>query len=99
MAMVLNEANLKEAYFKVLECTGLGAADSNGEDLLLPKNVLVTIPQSKHEDYAAELLGCAVKVCANEPYEWTVKNEEPNIDVDTTFQSLWDNWFTEIITS
>ena len=98
MAMTLNEANLKKAYFKVIECTGFGAAAKDGETLL-PKNVLVTVPESMHEDYAAKLLGCAIKVCANEPYEWTVKNEEPAIDKDTTFQSLWDNWITEIITN
>ena len=98
MAMTLNKANLKEAYFKVIECTGFGAAAKDGE-ALLPKNILVTVPKSMHEDYASRLLGCTINVCANEPYEWTVKNEEPTIDEDTTFQSLWDNWITEIITS
>ncbi len=98
MAMELNEANLKKAYFKVLECTGLGAA-ARADDVLLSKNVMVTVPESMHEDYAARLLGCAIKVCADAPYEWTVENKEPAIDKDTTFQSLWDNWIIEIITN
>ena len=98
MAMTLNEENLKKAYFKVIECTGIGAAVHDAETLL-PENVLKTVPQSMHEDYVARLLGCAINICANEPYEWTVKNEDPAIDENTTFQSLWDNWITEIITS
>ena len=94
MAMELNEANLKEAYFKVLECTGIGAASED----ILPKNVLVTVPQSMHEDFSPKLLGCAINVCANSPFEWTVDNVEPTINADTTFQSLWDDLFTVIVT-
>lgn len=96
--MTLDEANLKESYFKVLASTGIGAAVNNGE-LLLPKQVMVIVPESMHNDYPARLLGSAIQICANEPYLWTVKNIEPQVDQDTTFQTLWDQWMIEIITA
>lgn len=98
MALELNEENLKEAYCKVLACTGIGAAVSNCDDLL-PKKVLVVVPQELHDDYPAKLLACAIKICTDDPYGWTVKNEEPEIAEDTAFQSLYDDWLMGIVMS
>jgi len=98
MAMTLNEDNLKEAYFKVIKCSGFGAAEKEGE-ALFPKKVLVSIPEAMHEDIAARFLGCVTRVCVNTPYNWTVENNEPTVDEDTTFKSLWDDWFAEIISN
>jgi len=96
MALILNEENLKKAYFEVLATTGIGAAVNDG-DLLLQKNVLVVVPESMHQDFPARLLGSAIHILAGEPYSWTVQNLEPTIDKDMTFQSLWDEWMTEIV--
>ena len=96
MGLELNEKNLTEAYCKALACTAIGAAVNHCDDLL-PKTVLVVVPEEMHDDYPARLLACAIRICNKDPYRWSVENIEPTIDADTTFQSLWNDWFITII--
>ena len=98
MACELNEENLKKAYRETLACTGIGKA-INKCDEMLPELVKKVVPEAMHKSYPAQLLACAVKICTNEPYKWTVKNEEPIIDNSTTFEYLWYNWFIYIVIS
>ena len=93
MSTPLNEENLKQAFYKVLQCTGIGGADAQ----MLSKRVWVVVPEDMHDDYPARLLGCANHVCATDPYDWTVENTEPEIGEETTFQSLYDDWLSEIV--
>ena len=95
--MTLNEANLKKAYFEVIACTGIGAAVNDGEALLVEKCFSDGTRSDATRIFPHRLLGCAIQVCASEPYLWTVQNIEPTIDQDTTFQSLWDHWIIEIV--
>lgn len=96
MPLELNESNLKKAFCQVLACTGIGAAIANCDEVL-KQNVLVAVPVEMHSDYPARLLACAIKICTNEPYYWSVKEEEPQIDAETTFQSVYEKWFLKNI--
>jgi hypothetical protein len=96
MPRELNEENLKEAYCKVIACTGIGAAEDNCDEVF-PKLVKVVVPEPMHDDYPAKLLACAINICTNKPYGWVVQNEEPSIGDTTTFQSLWSEWFTHVV--
>lgn len=96
MNFALNEENAKKAFGEVLVGTGIGAADG-GCDALLPEEVLVRVPHSMHADYPAKLLAVAIRVCSHDPYGWRVQQLEPTIEVSTTFQSLWDDWFRQIV--
>ncbi len=89
---------MKEAYCKVIASTGIGAAEDNCDEIF-PKLIKVVVPQPMHDDYPAKLLASATEICANEPYSWVVKKEEPTIDENTTFQSLWSDWLARIVHS
>lgn len=96
MSSEFNEENLKEAYCKVVACTGIGAVDKNCQDVL-EKQVKVAVPESMHEDYPARILGCANQVCTTEPYLWRVTQREPVIEDDTTFDEIFKNWFKRVV--
>jgi hypothetical protein len=96
MPRELNEENLKEAYCKVIACTGIGAAEDNCDEVF-PKLVKVVVPQPMHDDYSAKLLACAIKICTNEPYGWRVTEREPDIKDNTSFADLYESWFREIV--
>jgi hypothetical protein len=96
MGRELNEQNAKEAYCTVLAATGIGGAVNNCDDVL-PQIVWVVVPADMHEDYPARLLAAAIQICTDEPYEWTVENVEPEIDEESSFQSVYDEWFTLIL--
>ncbi len=96
MGLELNEKNAKEAYCNALACTAIGAAVNHCEDVL-PKTVLLVVPERMHDDYPARLLACAIDIGTNDPYRWSVENKEPTIDAETTFQSLWNDWFITIL--
>lgn len=98
MARELNELNRREAYCKVLVCTGIGAAGTpEGCKDLMDKIVWVVVPESMHESFPAKLIACTVQICTDEPYEWKVINEEPEITENTTFEKLYQEWFKEIL--
>lgn len=90
------EEKLKEAFGKVLVATGLGAA-ANDLDALLPQNVWKVVPEAMHKDYPAKLLEATKAICTKAPYGWTVDELAPEIDDETTFGDLYNDWFTAII--
>lgn len=96
MPKELNEANAKEAFLKVVESTGIGAAASNPDGLMAEK-VKVAVPQDMHDGYPARLLASANNVCTNEPYGWRVTQQEPNIENSTIFSDLYLDWFQDIV--
>ena len=96
MGLDLNEENAKDAYCRVLAATGIGAAVNDCDDIL-PQIVWVVVPADMHEDYPARLLAAAIQICTDEPYEWTVEDTEPEIDEESTFESVWEEWFTQIL--
>jgi hypothetical protein len=96
MPRELNEGNLKEAYCKVIASTGVGAAEKNCDDVL-PKHVWLVVPEPMHDDYPARLLACANQVCTNEPYGWKVDQTEPEVEDETTFHLLYEDWFKAIV--
>ena len=97
MAKDLNEENLKEAFFKVLVCTSIGQAESSKREELLNVNVKKSVPESMHESYSSKLLGCAIKICVDNPYVWQVTHKEPTISENTTFGTLYESWFIRIV--
>lgn len=96
MKLKLSEHNARKAFGEVVAATGIGCAAEDC-DALLPEKVLMRVPKAMHADYPAKLLASVTHVCGREPYGWTVENQEPMIDVSTTFQSLLDEWFLKII--
>jgi len=96
MAREINEENAREAICRVLSCIGIGAAEENCEEMF-ERNTLVAVPAAMHNDLPDRLLGCAVNVCTDEPFEWTVEQTAPEIDEETTFEHLYQDWFVQII--
>jgi hypothetical protein len=94
MPLSINESNLNKAYRSVLACTGIGAATKDSAELL-DEIVLVTVPVEMQDDYSPKLLACAVKICCGEPYRWTFREKKPRIEAETTFRSLYDEWFLD----
>ena len=66
-------------------------------EALFEKRVWAVVPESLHEDYPNRLLACAVKVCASEPFGWTVDRTEPEISSDTTFRQICELWLMKVV--
>lgn len=96
MPREVNEKNLKEAFCKAIAKTGVGAAE-NDCDKVISELVNVTVPEFMHRDYPVKLKAAVVFICTSEPYGWTVNDETPTIDDDTTFGSLYEDWLKKII--
>ncbi len=96
MSRELTEENLKEAYSKALGKVGIGAAQHDC-DALMEKTVLVVVPQDMHDDFPERLLEAVTTVCTDEPYDWVVVDSEPEIKENTTFEDLFNDWFTFVI--
>ena len=97
MSLPLSSESVQKACCKVIACTGIGAAENDDCNGLLDKKVWVVVPESMHRDYSEKLLACAMKVCANDPYGWTVDKTAPEINDDTTFRQICELWLMKIV--
>lgn len=90
------EEKLYEAYCKIVACTGVGAFIACEKENF-EKVILISIPENMHSEFSSNLLQCAINICTNEPYYWQVDNKQPEINSNTTYKDLYNNWFLEII--
>jgi len=96
MSLEFTEESLKKAFCDSLACTGIGAARANC-DALMSELVKKVVPLEKQEAFPEELQICATRVCTSEPYGWRVMQRPPVINDASTFQNLFDAWFTRVV--
>ncbi len=97
MAKELTMENAKAAFLDVLAKIRIDVEGAGGWDLLSEKKILVITPLEFHDILPNRLLQSVKSVCQNEPYSWDVVERDPEINDDTTLQSLFDDWFTRIL--
>jgi len=96
MSATFDESTLKKAFFEVLCHSNFSAFAKEGEENM-SSNVLIATPVEMQEELPETLLESALFVCTKAPYEWSVNDTKPQIEKETTFKNLYDNWFRNIL--
>lgn len=94
--MELTEENLRNAFSRVIALSGV-RVDEDSLDELMSVRIGDSDPAASQKDYPVRLLNVACEVCSEKPYNWNVREIIPEVYYTTTFGSLYENWFKQII--
>jgi len=92
----ISEEKLKSAFFRTLVHLGLTIFETEYEKYFSNK-ILLTVPLEKQKQFPRKLRQSAVYICTRSPYQWRVDDSTPQINDNTTFEDLYNQWFKTII--